>query len=342
MDQHVEVPQEISSLPTEIQNVIDQPLFDKKNMLPLSEGEAGTLTKKLQSLLKEALQLNKQYDPQNAEKFKGSATRIRTEVQEIGSQHVLFIPCKVKELHLIELYGQLLVDDLAIREDKAFAKACQQMTKDMNDYRNYSIMKGLIGEYLGKQAVVSGLVSDESTSDVVPQGELLFDRAFDNLYIIEKRPMDSSYKPGERSAPIKDRPTLYGYVIGELDTLFTVLHPESKLFLPVLILESKGGSLSSAAVSKQTSKEIERMKKVRDEPEKHALAQRESQFPKPFIDITHIFDLSGIDQWLTVSTSGPIRKGDHQYDVTLTLTSDELELLARYLYYYKPGSATQK
>src|SRR5579885_2711006 len=177
MDQYVEVPQEISSLPNEIQNVINQPFFDKKNMHPLSISEAGILTKKLQSLLKKALHLSKQYDPQNAETFKESATGIRTEVQEIGSQHVLFIPCKVKELHLIELYGQLLVDDLAIREDKAFAKACQQMTKDMNDYRNCSIMKGLIGEYLGKQAVVSGLVSDESTSDVVPQGELLFDRS---------------------------------------------------------------------------------------------------------------------------------------------------------------------
>ncbi|HLG63392.1 MAG TPA: hypothetical protein VKY19_15750 [Ktedonosporobacter sp.] len=342
MDQYVEVPQEISSLPNEIQNVINQPFFDKKNMHPLSISEAGILTKKLQSLLKKALHLSKQYDPQNAETFKESATGIRTEVQELASQHVLFIPCKVKELHLIELYGQLLVDDLAIREDKAFAKACKQMEQDMTNHLNYSIMKGLIGEYLGKQAVVSGLVSDESTSDVVPQGELLFDRAFDNLYIIEKRQMDSSYTPGERSAPIKERPTLYGYVIGELDTLFTVLHPETKLFLPVLILESKGGSLSSAAVSKQTAKEIERIKKVRDEPEKYALAQRESQPPMSFIDITHIFDLSGIDQWLTVSTGGPIRKGNHQYDVTLTLTSDELELLARYLYYYKPGSAKQK
>lgn len=327
------VPVEITSLQGYIKQYVGEKLFDKGTNKPLDENMALVVTKKIQGLLKEAAQLEKYYNNDDKDNFLGQAKIVRQKMDEIVSKFMFSSTSSSKEEQRIDLYAQLLTEH-GLNKDEEFAKACLNIKKDPTTAGSYDLMKKLIGEYLGRAILVEGLVSDEGTSDVVESGEPLFDKVFDTVYIIQKLPLEKDdFKESERSGLITGQPKLYGWVVGEMDSLFAIVHPTSKLYLPVVILESKGGALSTAAVSKQTSKEKERMTWVRDKPTEYALATRKGKKTGPFTDITDLFDLSRIDEDLEVSTSGPIRKGEHQYDITFNLTTKEVENLARYIAY---------
>lgn len=303
-------PAEFGRLIRDIREFLQEDLFDKRTYLPL-DAEAQiklAMGKKLRTVE----ELDRRYDPEQRQSFLEVAKEIRKELEEYKSAYVL---TAMEDEDLEEYVDKL--NRAGMGSNREYRLACQQVRTAPKSEDSYTIMKKLIGEYLGRELLAEQLGP-------------LFDRVLSGIFILEKRPMDKSFTEGIRAGRIRGTGLVYGYVIGEIDSLFVLVDPCTTQYIPVIALESKGGALSTSAVSKQTRKEHERLLLVAKHPDRYALATREGINTGSFKDITNRFDLSSFDN-LEVMTSGPIRTGSQQYDLSLGMDSRGLEKLARYL-----------
>jgi hypothetical protein len=326
-----------------IKVVQEAPLFDLETFLPLEDGLALKIRKDLEKLQKQVTLMKQHYDPEQSKEHLQALGEIQKQLNSIAGQYALTVQPRNAQERKFELYALYMIEQ-GILADKEYETGAQKLLdKPQNIEQNYAVIKKLIGEYLSRAIMAKELTVDEelalglSKEGIVLQvGSPLYDRILKNIFILELKPMEKSFSDGVRNGRIEGRSDVYGYVIGELDCLFVLIDRQTTKYLPTIVLEAKGGALSSSAVSQQKRKEEERLDLVRQQPGQYVLATRAQLNKGPFRDISNRFDLShpalefDLPEILTI---GPEREGEQQFDIQLNMKPFEMTLLARYLVY---------
>jgi hypothetical protein len=339
----LELPVGFDIVLAKIKEVQDAPLFDLETFLPLEEGLALKATKDLEKLQKQVTLMKSHYDSEKLKENLQVLGEVQQRLKAISEQYALTVHPRNERERWFERYALYMIDE-GILADKEYAVGAQKLLEKPTDIEhNYAVIKKLVGEYLSRAVMARELTVDEELAKALSEegivlkvGASLYDRIMKNIFILQLVPMDESFKDGVRYGRIEGRSDVYGYVIGELDCVFVLIDSQTTKYLPTIILEAKGGALSSAAVSKQKAKEEDRLDLVREKPGQYALATRAQLNKGPFKDISNKFDLShpALESDLpAILTIGPEREGEHQFDIQLNIKPLEVTLLARYLVY---------
>jgi hypothetical protein len=312
-------PTEFAALRRDIQDFLDEDLIDTETYLPLSGKEAEKVKLPVKKDLSAVNALEKHYDPANKKTFLAECAKIRKALDELRERYV----ATGTDDELDDYVDDLIAGGLELHPE--FALASKELRGNPGDVQGYVRIKKLIGECLGQERLSRELVGE--------RGEKLYDHVLTEVFILERKPLPPDFKDGFRQGRISGEHDTYGYVIGELDNLFVFIDPMTTKYIPTIILESKGGALSSAAVAQQKRKEGDRLGLVVDDPRTYALAKRDKKDSGPFRDITNRFDFGFSGEDVAVLSSGPTREGAQQYDVDLGIDSRTIEKLARYFVY---------
>lgn len=191
--------------------------------------------------------------------------------------------------------------------------------------------KGLVGEYLGLLAAERQLANT-----------LTWTRAFKGLFMIEVRPVPNGTTlpgvdddPVPHSAPqlsMQGNPAFFGTPVGEIDRLLCT--QTGAQYQPLLALESKGGQNSTSQVQQQVRKITDTFALIATQPQVYCLASRSGN---EYINVNHLYDLTALATARVMSTGPDRRYVDHQFDISLGITSEQMDSLLVYLVYNPPA-----
>ena len=228
---------------------------------------------------------------------------------------------------------------LRLNDDAGFARCKALMSKDA------SKLKGLVGEFLGRDVAPSALA-----------GKLTWTTSLPSVLLVKITPLDQfkGSLPGPEE-PIAEHkpppllmhgsPTLVGMIIGEVDSL---LCDSTQAGLTVKgALESKGGNLAHTAVEAQKKSIADNVWSIGQEPARFCFAER---IGRTYRSINNRFDLVSLAAAkVPVFSTGPIRTGDEPpFDISLGFKTDVMDNLIVYLasmppnlWGYSPGDSLQ-
>lgn len=185
-------------------------------------------------------------------------------------------------------------------------------------------LKGLVGEYLGLLAAERHLATS-----------LKWTRVFNGLFMIEVRPTGGKKLPGTNEAPephsapqlsMQGDPAYFGTPVGEIDRLLCI--QTGTQYQPVLALECKGGENSTNLVEQQMKTMTNTFKLIAANPQVYCLASRSGN---EYIDLNHLYDLNELAKAKVMSTGPDRRKVDYPFDISLGITSEQMDSLLVYL-----------
>lgn len=253
----------------------------------------------------------------------GLVTRLSAEYEAL---RLASLPDPGLQRTVYDAAGLLQLRGLAA--DRQFARVCELFRAGKPDQ-----FKGLVGEYLGAAQAGVALREDGLDWNALHTGVLVL--RVEDISEGAKLPTAGG-ELDHRSAPVlrmRGMPGRCGTVIGEIDTMLCV-ERATRLTRIVAILESKGGNNTTQAVRKQITRLAENLTLVRDQPSSYCLALREGN---EYVAVSGRYDLGSLAA-APIHSTGPRRRSeDHQFDIVVELTPEEVDALLRYLAYTDPA-----